>query len=243
LIRSLPAFILSLLTFQALATAPGTEACNQLLFKQLGLTYLGQSRYEANVATRTPQEIQRRAQHYDQVHQEFIAQEGGLEPARAKIKAKISSLEFAVEDLGRAEIWVQYSAELDQSQIADVTIKQISANIGYGVFANKPIKKGELIGEYTGVISRDLQKDMTYMMGTLDGYYSIDAKFEGNETRFINHSKHAANSVPLNMFHNFRWRVLLVASKEIQPGEQILFDYGSGYWSDRTPPQDLGIKP
>ncbi|MGE3386751.1 MAG: SET domain-containing protein-lysine N-methyltransferase [Bdellovibrionales bacterium] len=76
-------------------------------------------------------------------------------------------------------------------------------------------------------------------MSSMDVLYAIDAKLEGNETRFINHSSHAANSVYIFIFHNLRWRVLVVASKTIKAGEQVLSDYGKTYWSGRQPPKEF----
>lgn len=57
---------------------------------------------------------------------------------------------------------------------------------------------------------------------------SIDARFMGNRTRFINHGNETegkTNLVSLNMFSCGQEFIGLYASRNIQEGEELLFDY------------------
>jgi len=69
-----------------------------------------------------------------------------------------------------------------------------SAIAGLGGFAGRPIKKGEIIGEYTGEIISDEEADrryeneeMTYLF-TLENGRCIDAMHDPNPVKYINHS-------------------------------------------------------
>ena len=57
-------------------------------------------------------------------------------------------------------------------------------------------------------------------------YFSVDAAKETSHVgRLVNHSKHDANTVPKVYEVNNKPDIWLVASKDIMPGEEILFNY------------------
>ena len=102
---------------------------------------------------------------------------------------------------------------------------------GKGVFALVPIKKGELIIEYTGeVISwpealrrhphDPSQPDHTFYFH-LDDERVIDGKVGGNASRWINHS-----CAPNCEAEDDSGQVFLMALRNIKPGEELFFDYG-----------------
>ena len=102
---------------------------------------------------------------------------------------------------------------------------------GKGVFALKPIKKGELVIEYVGeVISwaealrrhphDPSQPDHTFYFH-IDDQTVIDGKVGGNASRWINHS-----CAPNIEADDSGGKVLLMATRAIKPGDELFFDYG-----------------
>ena len=102
---------------------------------------------------------------------------------------------------------------------------------GKGVFALRPIRKGENFIEYTGEVitwSEALrrhphdpsQPDHTFYFH-LDEELVIDGKVGGNESMWINHS-----CAPNCEAEDETGRVYLLALRDIEVGEEIFFDYG-----------------
>ena len=133
---------------------------------------------------------------------------------------------------------------------ARVYIGQVNATVGHGLFARGTIRKGSIIGEYTGVVRNentktDRSNGYTFTYDPF-GHFPmlVDAKAQGNYMRFANHSAKFSNAAPRMVYDRdqSRWHVLLVATKEIRRGDQVLFNYGHKYGWDRfgiTEPTDL----
>lgn len=111
-----------------------------------------------------------------------------------------------------------------------------SAIHGRGVFAVRPIKKGERIIEYLGEkISKEEsnrrgleQEEKAKSTGEgavyifeLDDEYDIDGNFEYNDARFINHA-----CVTNCEAENIDGHIWIVATSDIAEGEEILYNYG-----------------
>lgn len=76
-----------------------------------------------------------------------------------------------------------------------LAVEFIDEFIGFGLFAAQDIDEGLIIGEYTGIITRDQRKasaercmDYSLYYPGLDGSLEVDAREFGSLTRFINHS-------------------------------------------------------
>ena len=102
---------------------------------------------------------------------------------------------------------------------------------GRGVFALQPLRKGETLIEYTGEViswSEALrrhphdpsQPDHTFYFH-IDDERVIDGNVGGNISRWINHA-----CDPNVEADDAGGRVFLVALRDIQPGEELFFDYG-----------------
>jgi hypothetical protein len=113
--------------------------------------------------------------------------------------------------------------------------------VGFGVFADRTIEAGDVLGEYAGMVSYKTEvPDGTYgytypplNYGTEDILLSIDATHMGNVSRFINHSP----DEPIHHdyeFYNGHWHVVFTAQRTIQKGAQLFIDYGSGYWEGKS---------
>uniref|UniRef100_A0A915KI84 SET domain-containing protein n=1 Tax=Romanomermis culicivorax TaxID=13658 RepID=A0A915KI84_ROMCU len=123
-----------------------------------------------------------------------------------------------------------------------------TANVGRGVFAVGKIAKGAVVANYNGnfmktahfdkmvaalVDEEEKSRKADYRLDfVFNGVkYSIDASAEDQSIgRLINHCKRHANLKPTaKCFDDGALAVLFVAKREIDVGEQLLFDYGNKY--------------
>ena len=124
---------------------------------------------------------------------------------------------------------------------ARVYVGQVNKDVGHGLFARGRIPAGSVIGEYTGVVrnenrATDRANGYTFTYDPFNQLYMlVDAQKQGNYMRFANHSAKYANAKPRLVYDepHRRWHVLLVATKEIPRGDQVLFNYGHQYGWDR----------
>ena len=104
-----------------------------------------------------------------------------------------------------------------------------SAIHGNGVFAVAPIKQGERVIQYKGLLrshgdvdaddSGDVESGHTFLF-TLNDDWVIDANYKGNDARWINHSCDP-NCEPM-VFGDHLW---IVAVCDIPPGQELGYDY------------------
>lgn len=107
------------------------------------------------------------------------------------------------------------------------------ARTGLGGFATREIQKSELIDTYRGqmIDSRTAdERDNRYMF-EVNSRWTIDGSNRRNLARYFNHScrPNAESDVKGHT-------VVIKARKKIQPGEEILYDYGKDYF-------DIFLKP
>uniref|UniRef100_A0A8C1J4L6 Euchromatic histone-lysine N-methyltransferase 1a n=1 Tax=Cyprinus carpio TaxID=7962 RepID=A0A8C1J4L6_CYPCA len=112
--------------------------------------------------------------------------------------------------------------------------------MGWGVRSLQDIHEGAFVCEFAGEIISDgeanVRENDSYMFN-LDNkvgeVYCIDAQFYGNVSRFMNHLCEP-NLFPVRVFtkhQDMRFpRIALYASKAIQAGDELGFDYGDPYW-------------
>jgi len=100
------------------------------------------------------------------------------------------------------------------------------ASAGLGLFATAPIEPGEYI-EYVGEIISDQEanhrKNNRYLF-EINTKWTIDGSNRANKARYINHSCHP-NCESL-VQHK---RVFVKAIRQIEPGEELTYDYGAEY--------------
>lgn len=122
-----------------------------------------------------------------------------------------------------------------------------SAIHGNGVFAIAPIAKGERIIEYKGRRRTHAEVDAgdsgavesghTFLF-TLNDEYVIDANFEGNIARWINHSCDPNCEAVIEEHEGEdrrKDRVFIEAIRAIRPGEELTYDYGITLDEPHTP--------
>jgi hypothetical protein len=112
---------------------------------------------------------------------------------------------------------------------------------GLGLFATKPIKKGSKIIRYFGPILDSKKKDEDAIenkyLFELNGRWTIDGSIRENLARYINHAcrPNAESDVKPR-----KRKVFIRAIKDIEPGEEINYDYGTDYFKAYLKP--IGCK-
>lgn len=145
-----------------------------------------------------------------------------------------------IKDPAGNELLTQlYGQDVESKKLAPMSVRWLGKDVGYGVFAEADISKDQFIGIYTGVVQeRDkvMSKDYAwaYPAYTVQGQrISLDAKYEGNEMRFVNHSYKPNSVVRYVLGLDGLWHVCYVALRPIKKGQQILISYGKKYWESR----------
>jgi uncharacterized protein len=112
---------------------------------------------------------------------------------------------------------------------------------GLGLFATKPIKKGAKIIRYFGPLLDSKKKkddaiENKYLF-ELNGRWTIDGSVRENTARYINHAckPNAESDVKPR-----KRKVVIRAIKNIEPGEEINYDYGTDYFKAYLKP--IGCK-
>src|SRR6266705_6192766 len=102
---------------------------------------------------------------------------------------------------------------------------------GLGLFATKPIKKGAKIVRYFGPLldcrkKKDDAIENKYLF-ELNNRWTIDGSVRKNIARYINHAckPNAESDVSAR-----KRKVVIRAIKNIEPGEEINYDYGTDYF-------------
>ena len=112
---------------------------------------------------------------------------------------------------------------------------------GLGLFATKPIKKGSKIIRYFGPLLDSKKKkddaiENKYLF-ELNNRWTIDGSVRKNIARYINHAckPNAESDVKPR-----KRKVVIRAIKNIEPGEEINYDYGTDYFKAYLKP--IGCK-
>ena len=118
---------------------------------------------------------------------------------------------------------------------------------GNGVFAVQALKKGERVIEYKGRRrthaevdadeAGDVETGHTFLF-TLSDDYVIDANYEGNDARWINHSCDPNCEAVIAEDESDDRRkdqVFIEAIRDIKPGEELTYNYGITLAERHTP--------
>jgi hypothetical protein len=115
------------------------------------------------------------------------------------------------------------------------------SSTGLGLFATKPIKKGAKIVRYFGPLldckkKKDDAVENKYLF-ELNNRWTIDGSVRENVARYINHAckPNAESDVRPR-----KRKVFIRAIKNIEPGEEINYDYGTDYFKAYLKP--IGCK-
>jgi hypothetical protein len=112
---------------------------------------------------------------------------------------------------------------------------------GLGLFATKPIKKGSKIIRYFGPLLDSKKKEEDEIenkyLFELNNRWTIDGSVRENVARYINHAcrPNAESDVKPR-----KRKVFIRAIKDIEPGDEINYDYGTDYFKAYLKP--IGCK-
>lgn len=109
-----------------------------------------------------------------------------------------------------------------------ISYKVKRSSAGLGLFATTPIKRGTYIIEYVGRVLKGREMDPVnnkYLFET-SAVRMIDGSARSNTARYINHSC-KPNCEP----EITAGRVFIKATKRIEPGEELTYDYGKEYFN------------
>ena len=120
---------------------------------------------------------------------------------------------------------------------------------GWGLFANAPFTRGQMVIEFAGeVLSQSVANDRELMSKLVEGMkcsynkvkmgscyffrlnndHIVDATVKGNESRFINHCCDP-NCYARVVNINNENKIIFFALQDINPGEEITYDYKFQY--------------
>jgi SET domain-containing protein len=100
---------------------------------------------------------------------------------------------------------------------------------GFGLFATRPIKKRARLMEYKGPIldyedARKTEARGNRYLFEVSKHRTIDGTARSNIARYANHSCNPNSESVI-----WRGRVFIKALRNIKPGEEIVYDYGTDY--------------
>lgn len=113
---------------------------------------------------------------------------------------------------------------------------------GLGIFTYEPIKKGQFIGYYEGVLKKEGRECVGDYSFTLSNVWYLDARrYPRAYTAMINDSyksKYTTNCEFAKISHDDEGnklssknrKISLEATRDIMPGEELFASYGEEYW-------------
>jgi len=104
---------------------------------------------------------------------------------------------------------------------------------GLGLYSNVKIKKGGFIIEYTGkmLVGEEADKKGGKYLFEVDSKHTIDGTGRDNLARYVNHSCHPNCEAVIN-----GKKVEIYSTKNIEPGEELTYDYGKEYFDEYIKP-------
>lgn len=144
-----------------------------------------------------------------------------------------------------------YAESVEHCKVGPIELRWVNDHVGYGVYATKTIQPGDYVGEYTGLVrltKKGERSSSAYAWrypieptkngidvgDNLSRHLWLDAKYEGNEMRFVNHSDTPNVKVVHVIDSKGLLHVCYIAIAEIAKGQQVLVDYGQGYWGSTS---------
>jgi hypothetical protein len=144
--------------------------------------------------------------------------------------------------ISRKEHWLGhlYHEELSHGITAPLSVRWINEQWGYGLFAEETLKKWDFVAEYAGIVKRQhflFPRNNAYCLryparSWLLKRMMVDSEESGNLSRYINHSD-LPNLQPNYVINRGLVHIIFLASREIEAGEELLFNYGATYWRQR----------
>ena len=148
------------------------------------------------------------------------------------------------EKIHKRNQWITslYGEERKLGILDHLVIRFMNPLVGYGVYTLSTIPTYTYIGEYGGLVrKRSWWKDQknnyvfAYDIASKRTPWVIDAKRQGNFTRFFNHS-FTPNLTSTWIISEGVCHIIFFSNRQIQKGEQLTYDYGPYFWKKRPYP-------
>ncbi|PNH72233.1 hypothetical protein VD0001_g5338 [Verticillium dahliae] len=159
---------------------------------------------------------------------------------------------FSLDCNGQLEQLLTKSRDAHEKNDADQTIiepftpgKSQLDGCGYGLFTLEDIAQHEFVIEYTGElimhdegVRREARRGEVFDEGSFTSYVFslldsegiwVDAAIYGNHSRYINHEQDTYNVEPKILYVNGEYRIRFSATRNIQAGEELFFNYGNNF--------------
>ncbi len=175
-----------------------------------------------------------------------------LEFASQEILLQIQTITKKLHKKGELtleQLWLgqYYRKEISTPPVPDVSVRWIGSDLGWGVFALRPLRKGQFIAQYSGKVRKRARGDdknaycFEYIASPgAPTPYLIDAQDQGGLGRYLNHSAKPNLLSSIVTLDHVSY-VIFHAKEPIAAGEQLCYDYGEDYWSKRRAPSLLSL--
>jgi SET domain-containing protein len=99
---------------------------------------------------------------------------------------------------------------------------------GLGLFALKPIKRGNFIAYYSGRLISNKEADelWTKYLFEVNNRWTVDGSNRRNVARYINHSCRPNAETDVK-----KHKIIITAIRTIHPGDEITYNYGRNYFN------------
>ncbi len=170
--------------------------------------------------------------------QSGILKKGGkVKPeAMKKISKKISK---SIAKHSGKKIFMKVGGKEVEVKLPDHHFKQVKVKrgmAGLGLFAQENIKKGDMIIEYIGnILNKEEAEKITtgQYLFEINRNKTIDGSVRWNIARYCNHACEEAGNTESEIK---KGRVFIKAIKNIQEGDEILYDYGEEFVNEHIAP-------
>lgn len=107
---------------------------------------------------------------------------------------------------------------------------------GLGLYTKVPIKRGARVIEYTGkhLTEEEANRRGGQYLFDVNKNLTIDGSGRENLARYVNHSCKPNCYAEINSSET---RVYIFARRRIEPGEELTYNYGKGFWNEYIKPK------
>lgn len=122
-----------------------------------------------------------------------------------------------------------------KSQKTDIKLDVKKSIAGLGLFAGEIIKKGSKIIEYIGekITADEADRRGGKYLFELNSKWTIDGTTRKNTARYVNHACGSFANCEAEVKNG---RIWILAKKNIEPGQELFYDYGKEYFDEHIKP-------